>query len=108
MDCFVAVVWLRLIPVPRYRFDMTVGWQDADVTHQHHHGEKKNTRPGHYEAVSRQPHWVELYTVPYRRQARRNWRAPATTRIQSAARDHIRRHKPGLRMVPTTDMGRGR
>jgi hypothetical protein len=68
---FVDVVWLRLIAVPRCRFDMTVGRQDADVADQHHHGEKKNTQPGHYEVISRQPHCEEVYTVLYRRQARR-------------------------------------
>ena len=76
MDCFLAVVWLRLILVPWCRFDMTVGRQDADVAHQHYHGEKKNTQPGHNEVISRQPHWEELYTVLYRRQAKRLRRAP--------------------------------
>ena len=73
---FVDAVWLRLIAVPRCRFDMTVGRQDADVADQHHHGEKKNTQPGHYDVVSRQPHWEELYTVLYRRQAKTLRRAP--------------------------------
>ena len=59
MHRLVDVVWLRLIAVPRCRFDMTVGRQDADVADQHHHGEKKNTQPGHYEAVSRQPHYKD-------------------------------------------------
>jgi len=70
VDRFVAVVWLRLISVPRCRLDVTVGRQDADVAHQHHPGEKKNTQPGHYEAVSRQPHREELYMVLHRRQAK--------------------------------------
>jgi hypothetical protein len=69
VDRFVAVVWLRLISVPRCRLDVTVGRQDADVAH-HHPGEKKNTQPGHYEAVSRQPHREELYMVLHRRQAK--------------------------------------
>jgi len=70
VDCFVGIVRLRLIPTPRCRVDMTVGWQDADMAHEHHHGEKQNTHPGHYKVVSRQPHWEELYTVPYLRQAK--------------------------------------
>jgi len=78
MHRFVDVVWLRLIAVPRCRFDMTVGRQDADVADQHHHGEKKKTQPGHYDVVSRQPHWEELYTVLYRRQAKSLRRAPLT------------------------------
>jgi hypothetical protein len=50
---FVGVVWLRLIPVPRRRFDMSVSRQHADVAYQHHHGEQKNTPPGHEETGSR-------------------------------------------------------
>ena len=98
MDCFVGVVRLRLIPVPRCRVDMTVGWQDADVAHQHHPGEKKNTQPSHYEAVNRQPHWEGLYTVLYRRQAKSLRRAPAPARIilKSVQRGFARGHGFGF------------
>src|SRR5260370_12107867 len=84
---------------------MTVGRKEADVAYQHNASEKKNTRPGHYEAVSQQPHWKELYTVPRRRQGKRKWRTPATARIQSAARGYLRRQRPCLR-IPTADHAR--
>ena len=90
---FGGVVWLRLIPTPRRRFDMTVGRQDADVAHQHHHGERKNTPPGHEEAGSRQPHWKKLYTVPYCRQEKTQRRAPGPARTRCPMMACARKHQ---------------